>query len=173
MQWRHVSPEEARQHPLYGVKGWLLFFMILIIIGLVFQVYSLLFPGPGDTVVGDIEISVNAGYASIMNIITIVLYAVVLFMAFSYNPSFPMAAIAVLWIGVVLNVIGMMVFPTTVTVSGGDPQMRAEVQEQINQTMNQSVYIGVIVSIVIAALLTWYFLSSKRVNVTYRHRVKA
>ncbi len=173
MQWRHVSPEEARQHPLYGIKGWLLFFMILIIIGLVFQVYSLLFTGPGDTIVGDVEVSINAGYASIMNVITIVLYAVVLFMAFSCNQSFPMVAIAALWIGVVLNVIGMMVFPTMVTISGGGPQMRAELQERINQTMNQSVYIGLIISIVIAALLTWYFLSSKRVNVTYRHRVKA
>jgi len=172
MPWRQLSPQEAGQHPLYGVRGWLLFFMILVVIAMAVRIYGLLV-GPAMDTPGDVQVEVNATFVTAFNAIAIVLYAFVLFMAFSYHPAFPTVAIAALWIGVALDVVGMLFFPTEITVTGGRPEARQVLQQQIDQTATASLTIGLIVNVVIALLLTWYFLSSKRVNVTYRHRVPA
>jgi hypothetical protein len=146
--------------------------MILVVIAMAFRIYGLL-AGPAMETPGDIQVQINTGFATALNVIAILLYAVVLFMAFSYNPVFPTVAIAALWLGVALSVVGMLFFPTRITVTGGEAEVRQAMQQQIDQTMTASVTIGLIFNLVIALLLTWYFLSSKRVNVTYRHRVPA
>jgi hypothetical protein len=40
-QWKTISPTEATKHPLYGVKGWLLFFAITNLFGLLRELGSL------------------------------------------------------------------------------------------------------------------------------------
>lgn len=37
-QWKRIPLEEARTHPLYGIKGWLLFFVVTSVIGWLFGI---------------------------------------------------------------------------------------------------------------------------------------
>ncbi|MCB9946497.1 MAG: hypothetical protein H6842_01565 [Rhodospirillaceae bacterium] len=170
MAWRQISEEEAKQHPLYGVGGWLLVFIILLILGIALNVYSLLASG-GSVDVGDMHIEADMGFRSILIVIGIVLNAIVVIFAFTKNPNFPTVALAALWLGVAVSVVGMFIAPT-ITITGGSEQMNQMIIDQVNASYKSGGIIGVVVAVILAGLISWYLTASKRVNVTYSHRVK-
>lgn len=170
MAWRSVSLDEARHHKRYGVGGFLLVLMILIILGIALNLFGLL----GNTTTGtfgDTTIDVDLGMRPVLLIVSIVLNAIVVFFAFSKHPKFPTIAIGALWIGVVVSLISFFM-PIEVTLSGGLASLQETVTEEVNASVKQSALIGLIVAAVIAALVTWYLRVSARVNVTYLHRVQ-
>jgi hypothetical protein len=161
--WRQVTPNEAMQHPLYGVGGWLLFFMVLVIISVVYNIYQLT-QTADSTQVGSL-------------IVSLVIGLLILLLAFSKSRSFPTVSIVLLWINVAIAVIGAIIFAAAAdeavdaylqsTGQAVDPAVR----DVAVSTAVTSLIIGVVIAAVIALLMTWYLISSKRVNVTYRHRV--
>lgn len=170
MAWRQITEEEAQQHPLYGVGGWLLVMMILLILGIALNLVSLLGSG-GRVEMGGLQIEASLGFRSVLIIIGIVLNIVVVVFAFTKNPKFPMVALAALWAGVVVALISTFIGPS-ITIEGGDEQVRQMIIEQVNASYSTGALTGLVVAAVIAALISWYLLASKRVNVTYNHRVK-
>ena len=75
------------------------------------------------------------------------LYLPFLILAPQKNPLMPKAAISAMWVSVAVTAIaGMFVNPS--------------------QMMGQLIF-----SVVVVAFFAWYLKNSKRVNVTYRHRV--
>jgi hypothetical protein len=163
--WRQVEPNEAMQNPLYGVGGWLLFFMILQIIGIVFNIYQL-------TQSVDETQTITA-------IVGLVIGLLIVLLCFSKSRSFPTVAIVLLWIGTGLAVISAIVVAgaagvvADVTLAAAGVPVTPEARELFVASMITSAIVGVVIAGVIAGLMTWYLIASKRVNVTYRFRVPA
>jgi H+/gluconate symporter-like permease len=160
--WRQVTPNEAMQHPLYGVGGWLLFFMILVLIGIVYNIYQL------TLAVDDTQV--------ISTIISLVISLLIVLLCFSKSRSFPTVTIVLLWINVAITVIGAIIFASAagpaidalIAETGADPALR----DAYVSAATSSLIVTVVIFAVLALLMTWYLVSSKRVNVTYRHRVR-
>ena len=144
--------------------------MIFIILGIVLNLVSPLGSGGSVEALG-MQIEASLGFRSVLIIIGIVLNVVVVVFAFTKNPKFPMVALAALWAGVVVALIGMFIGPS-ITIEGGDEQVRQMMMEQVQASYSTGALTGFIVAVVIAALISWYLMASKRVNVTYNHRVK-
>ncbi len=170
MAWRQISEEEARQHRLYGVGGWLLVLMILIILGIALNLFSLLGSGGSVEALG-MQIEVSLGFRSVLIIIGILLNVVVVVFAFTKNPKFPTVAMAALWAGVAVALISMFMGPS-ITIEGGSEELRQRMIDATNASYSTGALIGFIVAAALAALISWYLMASKRVNVTYNHRVK-
>ena len=162
--WRQVSPNEAMQHPLYGVGGWLLFFMILQIIGIVFNIYQLT--------------QSTDGTQTIITIISLVLGLLIVLLCFSKSRSFPTVTIVLLWIGTALGVISAIMIAgvagdlADVAIQQGGGTADPAYRDAVVGSVITSAIVSVVVVAVVALLMTWYLVSSKRVNVTYRHRVR-
>lgn len=163
--WRDVTPNEAMQHPLYGVGGWLLFFMILQIIGIVFNIYTM------TQAIDETQ--------TITSIVGLVIGLLIVLLCFSKSRSFPTVAIVLMWIATGLAVISAIVIAGAAGVvadaslaAAGVP-VTPESRELFVASMITSAIVAVVVAGVIAGLMTWYLIASKRVNVTYRFRVPA
>ena len=142
MEWRDVSPAEAEENKHYGFGGWLLVFYVLAVLGFLASFGSLLSLSALKEAFGD-------GYMIIagLGVVQGLLYLPFLILAPQKNPLMPKAAISAMWLSVAVTAIaGMFVNPS--------------------QMMGQLIF-----SVVVVALFAWYLKNSKRVNVTYRHRV--
>ena len=142
MEWRDITPAEAEQNKYYGLSGWLLVFYVLAVLGFLSSFGSLLSLSALKEVFGD-------GYMIIagLGVVQGLLYLPFLILAPQKNPLMPKAAISAMWLSVAVTAIaGMFVNPS--------------------QMMGQLIF-----SVVVVAFFAWYLKNSKRVNVTYRHRV--
>lgn len=165
-RWATVPPEIAKQHPLYGVGGWL----ILVAIGMIAAPvrilvtlapvygaidYASLHPTMFAFVLG--EIAVNA---------VLVLWSIAnMFLLFSKNPLFPRS-----WIG--LMALSAVFVPA-------DAVITKLVVDSIGQPMDWGQIFDLDTTreigraIVGAAVWIPYALISRRVNVTFLGRVRA
>ncbi|WP_018698356.1 hypothetical protein [Amorphus coralli] len=162
MAWRQLSMNEAEAHPLYGVKGWLLVFLALFALGGVVAVLELVLPEP-------------AGYASLFGyfdrqvawvdaVPALMLFGTAM-LGFARAPLFGSLIVPM----VMLRFLGFALAASTFA-------FEALTVEGARRLARQEVLVGGIVMMVaiyavFCALLCWYFIASKRVNVTYRHRV--
>lgn len=144
--------------------------MILLILGIALNLFSLFGSGGSVEALG-MQINVDMGFRTILVIVAIVLNVLVVVLAFTKNPKFPTIALISLWLGVAASLVGMFIAPN-IEITGGDEQMRQLFTDQINASFSQGALIGFVIAAVIAALISWYLVSSKRVNVTYSHRIK-
>lgn len=160
MPWETVSDEEAIELKYYGVRGWLRFFYVLAVISFVFTVYNLVNPEP-------ITLMIFAGNARIVQalyLLSLVLQIPFLVLTPIAHPLMPSATIVCTWV--------YMVFVITLT-SNLDATFAAMNAETMSPDFAAAATkTAVIVNITMTALWTWYLLSSKRVNVTYRNRVR-
>ena len=157
--WKPVSPDEAKAHRYYGFRGWLLALYLGCSYGFVVNLLGIFAPG----FLADLglaspqaERDMAAAYGESFGLSqTIPLMQDVLVLPFLVlaplkHPLMPKAVIWSMWISAAL-------FVATVDTPG---------------TMDHA--LTMIVFIVgITALMTWYLLCSKRVNVTYLHRIPA
>ena len=144
MEWKDVSPEEAAQNKYYGVGGWLLCFYAVAVIGFVGSFLRLFN-------VAAVKQSFDGQYGIVLGLSVIqgLLHLPFLILAAKKDPLMPKAAISAYWFRISLSAIAALVVGP--------------------EKLLQQVLVGVIY----VALLQQYFNKSKRVNVTYRHRVPA
>lgn len=142
MEWREISPAEAEQSKYYGLGGWLLVFYVLGVLGFLASFAGLLALETLKQNFGDSYL-ILAG----LGIVQGLLYLPFLILAPKKHPLMPKAAISALWLSVAVTAIaGMFANPS--------------------QMMGQLIF-----SVAMVALFAWYLRKSKRVNVTYLHRV--
>jgi hypothetical protein len=145
--WIRLSPVEAARHPLYGVRGWLVLIAILIALGLARALVELL----------DFWATIDHGglAAWIMAVLrsAMALWAALLFgLLLSHSRAFPTGFAAYGMVNVIyLTLFGLAFAHVT----------------------HNRVFAGVAVGIAVNLLAIAYVLRSRRVNVTFRRRVRA
>ena len=160
MSWEPVSDQEAVEHPYYGVRGWLKCFYILALLSIIRSIYELIYPDPLllEAFGG------SAGMLKAAGVIWIVLQLPFLVLTPIAHPWMPTATIASTWINTSFTLTLLFNLDENATFWNLD-QTSADMMSTVTTT-------GIVVSIVGSALWTWYLLSSKRVNVTFRNRVR-
>ena len=148
MPWKDVPSEESVQHQYFGVWGWLIIFYIF---GFLSTISDVIEPDPwilkfffGST-----------GMVLVVSLIFMALQLPFLILVPMRHPLMPNIVITCTWVETVI------VLPFVLST---------------DVTMDAPASLGTVVSImvvVISALWTWYLLASKRVNLTFRHRVPA
>lgn len=164
--WVSISPELAKTHPLYGFGGWLILAAIGHFLSPIraaielYPVYSQVEYGtlpPEFQTLLYVEIALNAlfmiwSWANIVLMVTL-------------NRFFPASWIA-LAIGSLILMVGDAIAVKTLLDSLGQPMTWEEVFDP--DTIRE-----IARTVVSAAIWIPYALIAKRVNVTYRHRVRA
>ena len=144
MDWKNVSPEEAAQNKYYGLGGWLLLFYALAAVGFVGSFLGLAGIAQLREAYGD-----NHAIILGLSIVQALLQLPFIILAPKKSPQMPKAVISAYWLSVSLSAIAAIIVGPNLML----PQ--------------------VIIGAIYVALLQWYFKKSKRVNVTYLHRVPA
>jgi hypothetical protein len=161
-RWRSVTAAEARRNPLYGTTG----IMVSVLIGMLLNIpvraaeYMVAMPPVG----GDTPAWLSSlHFAMTLDVVLFTsLYAVAFVAALRKVPLFP-RLLATIWAA---DITMQLVTGTLVANAGNVPPKVAEAL--------QSLLYGNIEKILISVTI-WlpYLLLSKRVNITYRHRLPA
>lgn len=145
MSWKTVSREEAEAHELYGFKGWLLLFWVIALIGIVQNAATFFMPDV-ESQYRQMGIEPSVVYAGM--VLGIIGYLPLIVLAPMKHPSMPkivqISLVATFVIGAGINLTQL---PIAVAAS------------------------GLAFGAVFLTLVILYFRKSKRVNVTYLHRV--
>ena len=150
--WKQLSIDEAKAHRLYGVKGWLLVILILMALGAANSLVYLFSYSQMQALYG--------AYAPVLVILSTlfgIISALIAIAGFVKDHRFPTYVIQMLYIGLAVGIINSIA--GWVLAPGEVGKMNAA--------------IGGVIGPVLVGLLIWYFKASKRVNVTYFHRVRA
>ena len=149
--WEQLSIDKAQQHPLYGVKGWLLSILVLMALNCVVRIFYVLFNFGNDEVL-------NYGISALVAVVIYGVYGMIVYMGFIKDHRFPKLIILLLYASAIL-LIGFFLTVGYFLATGNNAS-------------------SLLIAAVIAAglisghlLLIWFFKTSKRVNVTYLHRV--
>lgn len=144
MEWTEVTPEQAARHGYYGLGGWLLFFYVLAALGFISNFVALADVAPLRELYGD-----SFGVILALTVVQALLLLPFLILAPMKHPAMPKATISALWLSVSLTaIIGLVTGPARLLPT-------------------------ILIGAAFVALFQWYLSKSKRVNVTYRHRVPA
>ena len=145
MSWQQLSPEQAREHPLYGIAGWLLFLFGVVIFAVIADAVEWAQYGPGsDRPVWLLALSIAVNLA-------------ILVAGVRHWRWFPELAIAGIWI------------------VGGLGQLytqHAAVAPVAGESEIDPRQVGIAAYLAFSLLLTWLLLKSERVNVTFKHRCR-
>ncbi|MDQ0315567.1 hypothetical protein [Amorphus orientalis] len=160
MAWQKLSINEAEAHPLYGVKGPLRVFLILFVLGGLFGLLQLFLPDPRGfaQLFGPFDRQVHY----VDSFVGLVL-AVVAVLGLNRSPLFGSLIVPALLLRYFATILIASVFHFEAPEA---PSMTADL-------MTQSILVAIGVGGIVCALLCWYFLRSRRVNVTYRYRIPA
>lgn len=167
MTWRQLTPEEAKAHPAYGVKGWML--AIGIIVALI-ALFSFLAPFFSPTTKA---FSAWPFFSQLMFVMQVAAAGVLAVAIFTKNDAVINALHAIILVQV-LYIIGLIV--------GLHDPLALEDLSRFNRTQRaflrsqQStplLVIGQLIGLAIWGAALWYFSTRERPNVTIFHRVKA
>lgn len=145
-EWIELSPETARRHPLYGVSGWLVFFVFLFEFFIIINVGNLALPNQLYPIPNQYLILADTG-------LMLVIVAMIL-------AKFHFLGLAV-WGWVSLHLVGLIFAYSEFAADGvvGEREM--------------AILAAYAVAFLLRDLSTaWYFTSSKRVNVTMCGRAR-
>ncbi|MDZ7826050.1 MAG: DUF2569 family protein [Gammaproteobacteria bacterium] len=145
--WKQLSIDEAKAHPYYGVKGWLLLILILWALGGLNALFVVVAYGELQNLYG--------GMAPVFALTSVVFGLIGLAVAitgFTKSHLFPKYALILLYVNLVVGLVMGVV--QGVSLGGGIAMILGMV---LGTTLG-------------TALMIWYFKKSKRVNVTYFHR---
>ena len=161
-RWRSVSPAEARQHPLFGADGLMVSLLIGILLNIPIRAFEYLAATPA--MAGSVPewLIVLRTMMTLDVVLMTSLYAVAFVAALRRAPAFP-RLLAGIWI-MDLGLQGL-----TARMVAAEPGLPERVAEALQGLLTGNVW-KVLISI---AIWLPYLLLSKRVNVTYRHRVPA
>jgi hypothetical protein len=161
-KWRRVSRDEATRHPLYGTSG----IMVSLLVGMLLNVpvraleYLAAMPalsGPMPAWVTTLHLAMTLDVVLLSSLYTIGFVA-----ALRRVPLFPRFLVAVWAIDVVMQ---LGIAAAVAGTEGLPPRVATALQMLLDGNVKK-----VLISV---ALWMPYLLMSKRVNVTYRHRVEA
>jgi hypothetical protein len=161
-RWRKVSREEAMRHHLYGTSG----IMVSLLIGMLLNVpvraleYLATMPalsGPMPTWVTTLNLAMTLDVVLLSSLYTIAFVA-----ALRRIPLFPRLLVAVWAIDIVMQ---LGIASAALGTDGLPPRVGTALHMLLEGNVKK-----VLISV---ALWMPYLLMSKRVNVTYRHRVEA
>lgn len=160
-RWDQLGLEEARRHPLFGASG----IMVSLLIGMLLNVpvraleYLAAMPAMSGPV---------PGWASTLHLMMTLdvvllssLYTIAFVAALRRVPSFPRLLVAV-WI---VDIAMQLSIASAMVATGGLPSRVAAPLQMLLEGNIKKVLISV-------ALWLPYLLMSKRVNITYRHRIE-
>ncbi len=151
MPWNSAPREEVARLKYYGVGGWLLFVYILAVLAFLSGILDLVNP---DERTLKLFLG-SAAIAQSVSLASMVLRFPFLILVPLKHPLMPSIDITCTWISVFI----MMPFIISVDVTMGAPAA-----------------VGILIAalvLIVALLWTWYLLASKRVNLTFRHRIPA
>jgi hypothetical protein len=148
VNWIPVTEEEARLHPFYGFGGWLLVVYGIEAVLFVFSLYQTVSIGLRYGV----DIYANPGFAVVW--LQLALNLPFLIMAPLKARGTPLVAIICFWVGMLSGIGNFVMMP---------PPMMAGIR----------FIVPMLFALAWGTVLTVYLLRSRRVNVTYRHRVRA
>ncbi len=151
MPWNSAPREEGARRRYYGVGGWLLFIYILAVLAFLSSIRDLVNPDERT-----LKLFLGStGIARVVSLASIGLRIPFLILVPLKHRLMPSIDITCTWISVCV----MMPFIISVDVTMGVPAM-------------VGIFAAALV-VVVAALWTWYLLASKRVNLTFRHKIPA
>jgi hypothetical protein len=158
-RWRDVSLQEARRHPLYGSSGIMVSLMIGMLMNVVFRTGEYLMTMPA---IGAAAPEWLATLHLAMTLDTVVissLYIVAFAMALRRVALFPRFLLLV-WM---LDLTAQMVVAKTAAATGLPTEVAGALHSLLDLNMQK----------VLISICLWlpYLILSKRVNVTFRHRV--
>lgn len=164
MDWRHLSTNEAESHPLYGVKGWLRVFLLLLVLGGLAALVELVLPVPAGYAA---MFGAHAREVARFDAVAALMLAGVALIGFSRAPIFGAIIVPALVVRFLAVVLAAATF-----------HLRGPTGQRLSPTFGDDVMTGAVVAAVIlggvaCALLCVYFVRSTRVNVTFRHRAPA
>ena len=146
-EWTVVSKDEAQQNPYFGFRGWLLLLYLLTVVALI-QGLIVVFSSPDPDLV-----EIFGGNPDVMRGVYVV-YGIVL-APFLVLAPLRHSLTPKVWIGGAW--INVIVYAAAVNMPG-----------RINAMVGMIAF-----AVIVASLMTWYILHSKRVNVTFLCRVPA
>lgn len=161
-RWRDVVAEEARRHPLYGSSG----IMVSLLVGMLLNVpvRSLEYLAAMPALAGNVpEWLSTLRFAMTLDVVLLSsLYTIAFVAALRRVPLFP-RLLAAIWL---VDVAMQLVIARAVAATTGLP---APVADALHTLLDGNV------KKVLISVCLWlpYLLLSKRVNVTFRHRVEA
>jgi len=161
-RWRKLSSEEARRHPLYGSGG----IMVSLLVGMLFNVpvRALEYLAAMPALSGRIpEWLSTLHIAMTLDVVLLTsLYTVAFVAALRRVPIFPRLMVAIWAIDIAMQ-LGIA------TAVGGTDGLPGPVGDALRTLLDGNV------KKVLISVCLWlpYLLMSKRVNVTFRHRVEA
>ncbi|HVJ71992.1 MAG TPA: DUF2569 family protein [Sphingomicrobium sp.] len=161
-RWRDVSLTEARQHPMFGTDG----FMVSLLIGMLLNIpiRAMEYLAATPAMAGSVPewLIVLRTMMTLDVVLMTSLYAVAFVAALRRVPSFP-RLLAGIW------VLDLALQGLTARMVAAEPGLPEKVAHALQGLLTGNVW-KVLISIGI-----WlpYLLLSKRVNVTYRHRIPA
>lgn len=145
--WIKLSRAQARQHPLYGIGGWLVALAIFVAIGLAMGIVEL-FDFWATTDHGGLSAWIMAGLRSLMAVWASLIFILLL----ARSRAFPVAFVAYAMFYIIyLGLFGLAFAYVT----------------------HGAVFAGVAAAVPLHLLAIAYVLLSRRVNVTFRRRVRA
>jgi len=161
-RWRTVSAAEARSHPLFGTTG----IMVSVLIGMLLNIpvraaeYMVAMPPVGGNTPGWLS---SLHFAMTLDVVLFTsLYAVAFVAALRKVPLFP-RLLATIWVADIT----MQLVTGTLVATAGD------VPPKVAQALHSLLYGNIEKTLISVTIWLPYLLLSKRVNVTYRHRVPA
>lgn len=145
--WIKLSRAQARQHPLYGVGGWLVLIAIFVAIGLAMGIVELLdFWATTDH--GGLSAWIMAGLRSLMALWAALIFILLL----ARSRAFPITFVAYAMFYIIYLALFGLAFA---------------------YVTHGAVFAGVAVAVPLHLLAIAYVMLSRRVNVTFRRRVRA
>ena len=146
MGWTFVTDDEARAHPLYGFGGWLLVVYgveILLLAYTLFNIASIAMKAGAETLL-------MPGFAVVWAHVALALPFLV--MAPLKARAMPLVAILCCWVGAAWSLSSYLAVPSLLG--------------------NAAIIFPAVLSLAWRVVFTVYLLRSRRVNVTYRGRVR-
>jgi hypothetical protein len=146
--WRQLVPQDQVAHRYYGMRGGLLALYIATLAMFAYGAYDIV-AGFSEEVIGaTTPTPAQIGFAMALKLVRTALLLPFLIMAPLGHRQTPAITISCLWGSVAISMLGLAAVPPPLV--GAAPVALA----------------------VLAAIMTWYLITSERVNVTYRRRTR-
>lgn len=159
-RWRRVSRAEAKAHPLYGASG----IMVSLLVGMLINVpvRALEYLAAMPAISGSVPpwLSVLHLMMTLDVVLLTSLYSIAFVAALRHVPLFPRLLVAIWGLDLAMQLV-------TAEMVAGTPGLPQQVADALHMLLSGNTK-KVLISV---ALWLPYLLMSKRVNVTYRHRL--